>query len=134
MVKKFNKLRSDFPILQQMVNQYPLCYLDNASTTQKPQQVLDAVMNFYCTNNANIYRSAHSVPSLKILNHDVQCSHGSGVGQFDKEQLFYAQARGLEKEVAKKLLLEGFLSDLFRGFDAKILKNIGTSLKNKLLG
>ena len=60
MMKKFNKLRGDFPILQQMVNQYPLCYLDNASTTQKPQQVLDAVMHFYRTNNANIYRGAHT--------------------------------------------------------------------------
>jgi len=60
MMKKFNKLRSDFPILQQMVNQYPLSYLDNASTTQKPQQVLDTVMHFYRTNNANIYRGAHT--------------------------------------------------------------------------
>ena len=67
-----------------MVNQYPLCYLDNASTTQKPQQVLDAVMYFYRTNNANICRGTHSIPSLEVLNHDVQCSHGSAEGQFDK--------------------------------------------------
>ena len=59
-MKKFNKLRNDFPILQQMVNQHPLCYLDNAATTQKPQQVLDAIMHFYRTSNANIYRGAHT--------------------------------------------------------------------------
>ncbi len=85
--------------------------------------------------NKNILLSdaarAHSIPSLEVLNHDVQCSHGSAVGQFDKEQLFYVQARGLEEKVAKKLLLEGFLSDLFSGFDAKILKNIHASLKAK---
>jgi len=74
---------------------------------------------------------AHSIPNLEVLNHDVQCSHGSAVGQFDKEQLFYAQARGLKEQVAKKLLLEGFLSDLFSGFDEKILKNIHASLKAK---
>lgn len=62
----------------------------------------------------------------------MQCSHGSAVGQFDKEQLFYAQARGLEEKAAKKLLLEGFLSDLFSGFEAKILKNIRTNLSTKL--
>jgi len=85
--------------------------------------------------NKNILLSdaarAHSIPSLEVLNHDVQCSHGSAVGQFDKEQLFYVQARGLEEKMAKKLLLEGFLSDLFSCFDAKILKKIHTSLKTK---
>ena len=76
---------------------------------------------------------AHSIPSLEVLNHDVQCSHGSAVGQFDREQLFYAQARGLEEKAAKRLLLEGFLSDLFSGFEAKILKNALINLRNKLL-
>ncbi len=87
--------------------------------------------------NKNILLStaarAHSIPSLEVLNHDVQCSHGSAVGQFDKEQLFYAQARGLEEKAAKKLLLEGFLSDLFSSFDAKIVKNSGARLRKKLL-
>jgi len=45
--------------------------------------------------------------------------------------LFYTQARGLEEKAAKKLLLEGFLSDLFSGFDAKMLKNIHAGLKAK---
>ncbi len=54
------KLRKDFEILTQMLNDKPIAYLDNASTTQKPQQVLDAVMNFYTTCNANIYRGVHA--------------------------------------------------------------------------
>ncbi len=57
---KFNKLRNDFPILQQIINKQPLSYFDNAATTQKPQQVLDAMMHFYQTSNANIYRGAHT--------------------------------------------------------------------------
>jgi Fe-S cluster assembly protein SufD len=75
---------------------------------------------------------AHSIPSLEVLNHDVQCSHGSAVGQFDREQLFYAQTRGLTEKVAKKLLLEGFLSDLFCNFDVKIIEKILINLKNEL--
>lgn len=51
--------RADFPILQQKINDKPLCYLDNASTSQKPQAVIDALVDFYTTKNANIYRGAH---------------------------------------------------------------------------
>ncbi len=55
-----NNYRDDFPILNQTVNDKPLCYVDNASTTQKPQAVLDAIIHFYTTNNANIYRGIHA--------------------------------------------------------------------------
>lgn len=49
-----------FPILNQAVNGNRLVYLDNASTSQKPQSVLDALHNFYATCNANIYRGVHA--------------------------------------------------------------------------
>jgi cysteine desulfurase / selenocysteine lyase len=55
----FKKLRADFPILQQKVNGYPLVACDNASTSHKPQSVIDAMVHFYTTNNANIYRGIH---------------------------------------------------------------------------
>lgn len=55
----FKKLRADFPILKQKVNGYPLIPFDNASTTHKPQSVIDAVVQFYTTTNANIYRGIH---------------------------------------------------------------------------
>ncbi len=55
------KIRSDFPILAQEINQHPLAYLDNAATTQKPQSVIDAVSNYYQTINANIHRSVHTL-------------------------------------------------------------------------
>ncbi|MDA1077328.1 MAG: aminotransferase class V-fold PLP-dependent enzyme, partial [Proteobacteria bacterium] len=52
-------VRGDFPILDQEVNGRPLVYLDSAATTQKPQQVIDAISGFYSTINANVHRAAH---------------------------------------------------------------------------
>ncbi len=53
------RIRSDFPILNQQVHGKPLVYLDNASTSQKPQVVIDALTQYYLTQNANIHRSVH---------------------------------------------------------------------------
>lgn len=52
-------LRQDFPILHQKVNGYPLVYLDNAATTQKPSVVVDAIRDYYLGYNANVHRGAH---------------------------------------------------------------------------
>lgn len=54
-------IRNDFPILQQQVNGKPLVYLDNAATTQKPQAVIDALVNYYTHDNANVHRGAHAL-------------------------------------------------------------------------
>lgn len=56
---------------------------------------------------------ALSVPSLEVLTHDVQCSHGSAIGRFDDEQLFYAASRGIDEKVAQQLLAHAFFADLF---------------------
>jgi len=53
------KIRADFPILNEVVHGKPLVYLDNANTTQKPQQVLDAIEHYYRHDNANIHRATH---------------------------------------------------------------------------
>ncbi|MBD3586687.1 SufS family cysteine desulfurase [Salinimonas sp. HHU 13199] len=54
-------LRKQFPILQREVDGKPLVYLDNAATTQKPQAVLDAIIDYYTTCNANVHRGAHQL-------------------------------------------------------------------------
>lgn len=53
--------RQDFPILKQQVNDEPLVYLDNAATTQKPQQVLDVIEAYYQQDNANVHRGVHTL-------------------------------------------------------------------------
>lgn len=55
------RIRADFPVLAQEVNGHPLVYLDNAATTQKPQQVIDALVAYYTTSNANIHRGIHTL-------------------------------------------------------------------------
>ena len=55
------KIRNDFPILKQLVHNKPLCYLDNAASTQKPQIVIDTINNFYSTFNSNVHRGVHSL-------------------------------------------------------------------------
>ena len=54
-------IRNQFPILHQQVNGKPLIYFDNAATTQKPQAVIDALVKYYTTDNANIHRAAHTL-------------------------------------------------------------------------
>jgi cysteine desulfurase/selenocysteine lyase len=53
------KIRRDFPILNQKIHGKPLVYLDNAATTQKPQAVIDAMVRSYAEDNANIHRGVH---------------------------------------------------------------------------
>ncbi|MFI3225177.1 cysteine desulfurase [Streptococcus suis] len=55
------RIRKDFPILDQVVNDEPLVYLDNAATTQKPQQVLDVLADYYQKDNANVHRGVHTL-------------------------------------------------------------------------
>lgn len=62
-VSKINwiKVRSEFPILQRKVNGKPLVYLDNAASSQKPIQVIDAITHYYSFYNANVHRGVHTL-------------------------------------------------------------------------
>jgi cysteine desulfurase/selenocysteine lyase len=55
------KIREDFPILKRTVNGHPLIYFDNASTTQKPKEVIGAIKDFYENHNANVHRAVHTL-------------------------------------------------------------------------
>jgi len=58
----FENIRKDFPILERTVRENkPLVYLDNASTTQKPNQVIDAISDYYRNHNANIHRAVYAL-------------------------------------------------------------------------
>jgi cysteine desulfurase/selenocysteine lyase len=53
------QIRADFPILQQQIYKRPLIYFDNAASTQKPRQVIDAIRHYYEHDNCNIHRGVH---------------------------------------------------------------------------
>lgn len=56
-----DSIRKDFPILARKVNGKPLVYFDNAATSQTPQVVIDAILNYYSNYNANIHRGIHTL-------------------------------------------------------------------------
>ena len=55
------KIRKDFPILNRKVNEKPLIYFDNAATSQKPQVVIDSIVDYYSNYNSNIHRGVHTL-------------------------------------------------------------------------
>ena len=65
-----------------------------------------------------------SDPQLEIYCNDVECSHGSTIGQFDDEALFYLCSRGIKKEYAKKMLLEAFYIDILDRVDNPVIQSL----------
>ena len=63
-------IRKDFPLLNVNVNGKKLVYLDNGATTQKPQVVIDAILNYYSSQNANVHRGVHSLSQTATLLYD----------------------------------------------------------------
>lgn len=70
--------------------------------------------------NKNIVLSsqAHvvSIPSIEVLQHDVQCNHGTAVGQFDQQHLWYLTSRGLDVYQAHQLLIRSFFGTIVQKF------------------
>lgn len=63
----WQKIREDFPILNQKVNGYPLIYFDNAATSQKPRVVIEAIKRFYENDNANVHRGIHELSTRSTI-------------------------------------------------------------------
>jgi Fe-S cluster assembly protein SufD len=74
---------------------------------------------FQESRNLLISKRAHAdaIPGLEIQANDVRCTHAAAVAQVDPEQLFYLRSHGLSKEVAKRLVIEGFLAALVERFE-----------------
>jgi len=64
------KIRQDFPLLHQEVNGKPLAYLDNAATSQKPTQVIEALDKYYQEDNANIHRGVHTLSERATIDYE----------------------------------------------------------------
>jgi cysteine desulfurase/selenocysteine lyase len=65
------KVREDFPILRTQVNNKPLVYFDNGATTQKPKQVIDAIVKYYTEENSNIHRGVHTLSQRATTHYEL---------------------------------------------------------------
>ena len=83
-------IRDDFPILKRSVYDQPLIYLDNAATTQKPQQVIEAITNYYQDYNANVYRGIHTLSgeSTEVFD-SVRQQVADFIGAKEKEEIVF---------------------------------------------
>jgi len=108
--KYFENIRSDFPILDQKINNNDLIYVDNGATTQKPQRVINKIVEFYSKYNSNIHRSAHSLAdradfeyenSREILSKFINCEKSEIVFTSGATQSQNMISNGLIEQINK---------------------------------
>jgi Fe-S cluster assembly protein SufD len=90
---------------------------------------------FQESRNLLISKRAHAdaIPGLEIQANDVRCTHAAAVAQVDPEQLFYLRSHGLGQEIAKRLVIEGFLSALVERFeDGPVREELAATLERRL--
>jgi len=116
-----NTIRADFPILHQEINGYPLVYLDNAATSQKPRQVIEAVSHYYLHDNANIHRGVHKLSQRAT---DLYEAARAKVRQFinansDKEIIF---TRGATEAI--NLVAQSFVRPMLQPDDEILISHL----------
>jgi Fe-S cluster assembly protein SufD len=91
---------------------------------------------FQESRNLLISKRAHAdaIPGLEIQANDVRCTHAAAVAQVDPEQLFYLRSRGLREDVAKQLVIEGFLSALVERFEQGPVRDTLAEVLEQRLG
>ena len=90
---------------------------------------------FQESRNLLLSKRAHAdaIPGLEIQANDVRCTHAAAVAQVDPEQLFYLRSRGLPLEVAKRLVIEGFLAALVERFEqGPVRERLSDALERRL--
>ncbi len=90
---------------------------------------------FQESRNLLLSKRAHAdaIPGLEIQANDVRCTHAAAVAQVDPDQLFYLRSRGLREEVAKRLVIEGFLAALVERFEeGPVRETLAQSLEQRL--
>jgi len=90
---------------------------------------------FQESRNLLLSKRAHAdaIPGLEIQANDVRCTHAAAVAQVDPEQLFYLRSRGLPVEVAKRLVIEGFLAALVERFEqGPVRERLSDALERRL--
>ena len=91
---------------------------------------------FQESRNLLISKRAHAdaIPGLEIQANDVRCTHAAAIAQVDPEQLFYLRSRGLPEDVAKRLVIEGFLSALVERFESGSVREVLADTLERRLG
>jgi Fe-S cluster assembly protein SufD len=91
---------------------------------------------FQESRNLLVSKRAHAdaIPGLEIQANDVRCTHAASIGQLDADQLFYLRSRGLPEEVAKRLVIEGFLSALTERFEVGPVREMLAGALERRLG
>ena len=119
-VKVFDtkKIRKDFPILKSLIHGKPLCYLDNAATTQKPQIVIDSLVEYYSSMNANIHRGVHhlSEVSTKAFE-DARLKVKNFINASSEKEIIFT--RGTTESI--NLVANSFAKSLFQDGDEVII-------------
>jgi Fe-S cluster assembly protein SufD len=90
---------------------------------------------FQESRNLLLSKRAHAdaIPGLEIQANDVRCTHAAAVAQVDPEQLFYLRSRGLREDVAKRLVIEGFLAALVERFEVgPVRERLAGALEQRL--
>ena len=97
----FENIRNDFPILKRTVrDNKPLVYLDNASTTQKPNQVIDSITDYYQNHNANIHRAVYALAEESTeLYEATRDKIASFVNIKDRQEIIFG--RGTTEEIGR---------------------------------
>ncbi|MFB7508019.1 aminotransferase class V-fold PLP-dependent enzyme [Streptomyces broussonetiae] len=113
--------REHFPILTQQVDGHPLAYLDNAATTQKPRQVLDAVVRYYSESNANVGRSVHAMSMRATDAYEAARETVRGfVNAADASEIVFT--KGTTESV--NLVAEGFVTELVSAGDEIVVSGM----------
>jgi Fe-S cluster assembly protein SufD len=90
---------------------------------------------FQESRNLLLSKKAHAdaIPGLEIQANDVRCTHAAAVAQVDPDQLFYLRSHGLGDEVARRLVVEGFLAELVERFEAgPVRERLAGALERRL--
>jgi len=84
--------RKDFPILNQEVNGYPLAYLDNAASTQKPQAVIDSILHYETKIHSNVHRGIHKLSHLASdAYEDVRCKVAQLINSLSRNEIIFTK-------------------------------------------
>jgi len=108
-----DKYRKQFPIFKQKINGKPLIYFDNAATTQKPKQVIDAIKNYYETANSNVHRSMNPLGEKATKMYEgARKTVAQFIGAKNSEEIIFTKNATeslnlIAKTLGKKILKKG---------------------------